>query len=118
MSSDVAADPVVTLRRTVDAALAELGARSGDDPADVARRSWQVAERLDRALPGPLLHSTEAPLVDAVSTVAAAREHLRFAEAMEACTLLSAARGQLRRVTGTTGTEGAGAEGSSLYHSR
>jgi hypothetical protein len=117
MTSDTAADPVIALRQTVDAALAELGARSGDDPADVTRRSWQVAEQLDRALPAPLLDATDASLVAAVSTVTAALEHLRFAEAMEACTLLSAARGQLRRAA-VTGVEGAGAEGASLYHAR
>jgi hypothetical protein len=117
MTSDTAGDPVIVLRQTVDAALAELGARSGDDPEDVARRSWQVAEQLDRALPDPLLDATDDPLVTAVSTVTAALEHLRFAEAMEACTLLSAARGQLRRV-GVSGPGGAGPESASLFHSR
>lgn len=64
----------------------------------MVERSWQVAERLDRALPEPLLDVEEPPLATAVAIVSAAREHLKFAEAMEACTLLSAARGELRRL--------------------
>jgi hypothetical protein len=114
VSAETAADPVVALRQTVDAALTELAARSGDDPADTVRRSWQVAERLGRALPAPLLDATETPLATAVATVSAAREHLKFAEAMEACTLLSAARVQLRQLPETD----AGAEAASPYHSR